>query len=108
MTDKERAEKLISDGAELPGLTGKEKPSGKWSEVQLLDAAEAVEFLGHKFSQWTLYDLVRKRKIPSCKIAGRIYFRPHSLIKWLNNLETESMVKPQEVVSDTGKIRRLK
>ncbi|KAF1084854.1 hypothetical protein SPSYN_02024 [Sporotomaculum syntrophicum] len=76
--------------------------------VQLLDAAEAVEFFGGKFSQWTLYDLVRKKKIPSVKIAGRIFFQPQSLTNWLNDLEAESMVKKLEPAEDTGKIRRLK
>jgi len=107
MSDRDRAEQFISEGAKLPGLTGIEKQSGKRSEVQLLDAAEAVEFLGGKFSQWTLYDLVRKKKIPHCKIAGRIFFRPQSLIDWLNGLEAVSMVRP-EPEADPGKIRRLK
>jgi len=75
--------------------------------VQLLDAAEAVEFLGGKFSRWTLYDLVRKKKIPHVKVASRVYFRPESLIKWLAELEAVSMAMLETTV-DNGKIRRLK
>lgn len=80
--------------------------SSEAAGVKLLDAAETVDFLGGKFSKWTIYELAKKRKIPFVKIAGRIYFRPESLIDWLTRLEQEtaSMVEPESL----GKIRRLK
>ena len=74
--------------------------------VQLLNVAELVPFLDGKFSKWTIYELVRRRKIPFIKIEGRIYFQPKSITNWLESLETETLTK-QETVT-VQEIRRLK
>lgn len=84
----------------------REDVQNAFQKVRLLDAAETVEFLDGKFSKWTLYELVKKGKIPHLKISGRVYFRPEALVDWLAELEQASVAAKQEPAA-TG-IRRLK
>lgn len=71
---------------------------------ETIEAAEAAAILG--VSEWTIYDLARRRVIPHVKIGTRrVLFRRSSILTWLNERERASMaVEPEPA----GKVRRLK
>ena len=61
-------------------------------EAEILEADEVVaDIFFSKISKWTLYDLVKKKKIPFFYIGKRIFFRRSSLIAWIAEQEAESM-----------------
>lgn len=72
---------------------------------ETIEAREAAAILG--VSEWTVYNLARRRIIPHIKIAPRrVLFRRASLLAWLDAQEQASMaVEPEP---ECGKIRRLK
>jgi len=73
---------------------------------EVLDVKGVKEFFGGEFSEWTIYNLVRRKEIPHIRVGKRVLFRRQTLIKWLASKEAES-IKPM-VECDDGKIRRLK
>lgn len=73
---------------------------------EILDVSEVRrEIFFDKLSDWTIYELAKKGKIPHFKIGKRVYFRRSSLITWIAEQELASVAKPEPV---NGKIRRLK
>ncbi|XEC97007.1 helix-turn-helix domain-containing protein [Paenibacillus tarimensis] len=58
-------------------------------EKQNLTVQEAAEFLN--VSEWTVYDMVRKKELPAFHIRRRIGIRREDLNKWI-----DSQVSPEE------------
>lgn len=58
--------------------------------VKLLNIQEASEFIGLSVS--TIYEYIRKRRIPFLKIGKRVFFHPDLLEDWLR----KKIVKPTE------------
>jgi len=50
-------------------------------DFELIDIKNAANKM--RLSFWTLYTLVRRKKIPYTRLGGRIYFRPKILREWL-------------------------
>jgi len=71
--------------------------------TETMTAKTAAEFLG--LSEWSVYDLVRRRIVPHVRVGRRVLFRKQTLLEWLSEQE-EASVGEQEPVP--GKIRRLK
>lgn len=55
-----------------------------------LTMKEAAEYLG--ISYWLINQLVRKKKIPCCKVGGKYLFRVNALDEYLSNMEHQSMM----------------
>ena len=70
--------------------------------AELLDAVEAVAFLGNKISKWSLYELVKRGEIPHVKICRRIYFRASTLIAWLSEKEAASIHRESKAAKFEG------
>lgn len=71
---------------------------------ETIEAKEAAAILG--VSEWTIYDLVRRRIVPHIKISRRILFRRTSLLAWLEAQEQASVAA--DPAPERNKIRRLK
>jgi excisionase family DNA binding protein len=69
---------------------------------ETITAGEAAAIIG--ISEWTIYDLARRKVIPHVRIGRRVLFRRESLMAWLEQQEAASM-KPEP--AQAGKIRRL-
>ena len=55
-----------------------------------LTMKEASEYLG--ISYWLINQLVRKKRIPYCKVGGKYLFRVQALDEYLRNMELQSML----------------
>ncbi|WP_041282835.1 helix-turn-helix domain-containing protein [Desulfofundulus kuznetsovii] len=71
---------------------------------ETITAEEAARIIG--VSEWTVYDLARRRVIPHIRVGRRVLFRRTSILAWLEQQEQASMQREPEL--DQGKIRRLK
>lgn len=69
---------------------------------ETITAGEAAEIIG--ISEWTIYDLARRKVIPHVRIGRRVLFRRESLMAWLEQQEAASLKSEPE---QAGKIRRL-
>lgn len=56
---------------------------------ETIEAKEAAELLG--LSEWTIYDLARRREIPHIRVGRRVLFRRTSLLSWLDEQEAASV-----------------
>ncbi|MDN5325831.1 MAG: hypothetical protein PWP41_527 [Moorella sp. (in: firmicutes)] len=69
---------------------------------ETITAPEAAQMLG--VSEWTVYDLARRRQIPCIRLGRRVLFRRASLVAWMAEQEAASL-KPEP--GQFGKIRKL-
>ncbi|MGI9861785.1 helix-turn-helix domain-containing protein [Moorella naiadis] len=72
---------------------------------ETITAGEAAKILG--MSEWSVYDLARRRLIPHVRPAGmrRVFFRRSTLLAWLEAQEAASVQQKEPALE---KIRRLK
>lgn len=70
---------------------------------ETIEAKEAAELLG--LSEWSVYNLARRRVLPHIKVGRRILFRRASLLDWLDEREQASV---QQEPVQTGKVRQLR
>ena len=72
---------------------------------ETIEAVEVAAILG--VSEWTVYDLARRRVIPHVRLGTRrVLFRRSSILAWLDAREQASV--GMETETEHGKIRRLK
>jgi excisionase family DNA binding protein len=71
---------------------------------ETITAEEAAVIIG--VSEWTVYDLARRRVLPHIRVGRRVLFRRTSILAWLEQQEATSM-KPEPEAA-RGRIRRLK
>jgi excisionase family DNA binding protein len=71
--------------------------------TETMKAGQAAEFLG--LSEWSVYDLVRRRIIPHVRVSRRVLFRRETLLRWMAEQEAASV---GEQAPEPGGIRRLK
>lgn len=69
---------------------------------ETITAPEAAQILG--VSEWTVYDLARRRVIPHIRLGRRVLFRRSTILTWLEQQEAASL-KSEPV--QFGKIRKL-
>lgn len=69
---------------------------------ETIEAKEAAAILG--VSEWTVYDLARRRIIPHVRVGRRVLFRKSGILTWLEQQEAASIMTKQ---IQEGKIRRL-
>ncbi|MHB1042356.1 MAG: helix-turn-helix transcriptional regulator [Eubacteriales bacterium] len=70
---------------------------------ETIEAAEAAAILG--VSEWTIYDLARRKILPHVRVGTRrVLFRRTSILAWLDAQEQVSMTVDSE---PAGKVRRL-
>ena len=62
----------------------------------LLDTKEAAQLI--KYKETSIYGLVKRKKIPFCKIEGKLLFSRQKLLEWVANGHNEI----------SGKLRREK
>ena len=72
--------------------------------TETMTAGQAAELLG--VSEWTVYDLARRRELPHIRVGKRVLFRRQTLLDWLTAREEASVAAEQELTP--GGIRRLK
>ncbi|MCL6612473.1 MAG: helix-turn-helix domain-containing protein [Peptococcaceae bacterium] len=70
---------------------------------ETIEAKEAATILG--LSEWTVYDLARRRVLPHVRVGRRVLFRRTSILAWLEAQEVASVAAP---AVESGRIRRLK
>lgn len=70
---------------------------------ETITAEEVARIVG--VSEWTIYDLARRRVIPHIRVGRRVLFRRTSILAWLEQQEQASL---QREPGSAGKIRRLK
>ena len=58
---------------------------------ETIEAREAAEIIG--LSEWTVYDLARRREIPHIRLGRRVLFRRTTLLSWLSEREAQSRDK---------------
>ena len=56
-------------------------PTGANEEDTLLDTKEAANLI--KYEVTSIYGLVKRKKIPFCKIEGKLLFSRRKLIEWI-------------------------
>jgi excisionase family DNA binding protein len=64
---------------------------------ETITADEAAAILG--LSEWTVYDLARRRMLPHVRARRRVLFRRSTLLSWLERQERASL--RQEVEKQT-------
>ncbi|WP_338826412.1 hypothetical protein MTBGP_13340 [Moorella thermoacetica] len=69
---------------------------------ETITAEEVAEIIG--VSEWTVYDLARRRVIPHIRVGRRVLFRRSTILTWLEQQEAASL-KPEPV--QFGNIRKL-
>jgi len=67
---------------------------------ETITASEAAKLLG--LSEWSVYDLARRREIPHVRIGRRVLFRRSSILGWLEAQETASVKREPEPAGKTG------
>lgn len=83
-------------------ITGQLKQDNQVALRETIEAAEAAAIVG--LSEWSIYNLARKRMIPHVRVGRRVLFRRTSLLAWLDERERASVAGEQEPIS---KIRRV-
>lgn len=53
----------------------------------LLDTKEAAQLI--KYKETSIYGLVKRKKIPFCKIEGKLLFSRQKLLEWVANGQNE-------------------
>lgn len=61
-------------------------------EDTLLDTKEAASLIKYEVS--SLYGLVKRKKIPFCKVEGKLLFSRKKLLAWIDAAQTS--VKPKQ------------
>jgi excisionase family DNA binding protein len=61
-------------------------------EDTLLDTKEAASLIKYEVS--SLYGLVKRKKIPFCKVEGKLLFSRKKLLAWIEAAQT--IVKPKQ------------
>ncbi len=57
-------------------------------EGKLLDIKQLVEMYP-AFTEWSVRDLIRHRRIPIVRIGSRIYFDPEDISDWIQRQKIE-------------------
>lgn len=71
---------------------------------ETIGAGQAAELLG--VSEWSVYELARRRELPHVRVGRRVLFRRATLLDWMDAREQASVAVEQELTP--GGIRRLK
>jgi excisionase family DNA binding protein len=61
-------------------------PTGANEDDTLLDTKEAANLI--KYEVTSIYGLVKRKKIPFCKIEGKLLFSRRKLIEWIEGAIT--------------------
>lgn len=59
---------------------------------ETIEAADVAQIMG--VSEWTVYDLARRRIIPHIRIGRRVLFRRSTILSWLEAQEKASLTEP--------------
>ena len=58
----------------------------------LLDTKEAAQLI--KYKETSIYGLVKRKKIPFCKIEGKLLFSRQQLLEWIANGQSTVAQRP--------------
>lgn len=104
----EAVARLFEKLNKIESLLQEQGPTSQPEFDQLLTIKEAAEFLN--LSVPTIYDYVRKGKIPSSKKARRLYFSKKDLIEWIKGgsktTTAEITYRAERHIQDTRRKRR--
>ena len=89
MNDQQLSELIESSLRRV--LESKSEAAADTSDT-LLDTKEAARLT--KYKETSIYGLVKRRKIPFCKIEGKLLFSRQKLLEWVANGQSTIAQRP--------------